>query len=127
MAFKRSGVRLPLAPTNKIKGLSRAIAFVSNQLATKLRERLISVSSASNARSQARSGLLPDGRSPARLVRPTERRARDQWEGLGTPIDHKLQINAVVGQPQEIELVELSLEFTGEIRCVFDAYSEAND
>src|SRR5436190_15052755 len=80
MAFKRSGVRLPLAPTNKIKGLSRAIAFVSNQLATKLRERLISVSSTSNARSQARSGLLPDGRSPARLVR-TERRARDQMGG----------------------------------------------
>jgi hypothetical protein len=42
-------------------------------------------------------------------------------------VDHKLQIDAVVGELQKVEFLELRLEFADKIRNIFYANSKGND
>jgi hypothetical protein len=57
-------------------------------------------------------------RQPPRFKRDRAKRRRRR------PVDHKLQVDAVVGQLQKVEFFELFLEFANEVRGVLGANSE---
>ena len=53
---------------------------------------------------------------------------RHRAEGRrGRAVDHELQINSVVRKLQQVELVELRLEFAGKVWRVFRAHAERDD